>query len=79
MSEPFVAAVLADVLTERGDQLHQLAALLRAYTPSDQLPPHRVLVLSGQLLAQLGDVERAAHELARWFPSARARRRETAA
>ena len=69
VSEPSVAAVLADVLTERGNQLHQLAARLRAYTPSDRLPPHRVLVLSGELLAQLADVERAAHDLARWFPT----------
>jgi hypothetical protein len=62
-----IGAVIADVLTERGDQLHQLAARARAYRPTDMLPPHRILQLSALLLEQLAGVEREAHGLERWF------------
>src|SRR5947199_62573 len=63
-----VTVVLTDLLAERADQLHQLAARLRAVEPGDQLPPHRLLQLAAVLLGELGDVERSLHELTRWLP-----------
>jgi hypothetical protein len=59
--------VLADLLAERGEQLRTLEARLRVGIPGN-LPPHRLLQLSADVLAGLGDLETQLHELARWLP-----------
>ncbi len=66
MTAPTVHVVLADLLTERADQLTALAHRLRA-AADDSLPPHRILALAGDLLAQLADLEIAMYHLAGWL------------
>jgi hypothetical protein len=62
---------LSALLEERAASLSRLAARLQTYQTTDALPPHRVLALSGTLLALLADVEREAHQLARYLPDVR--------
>ncbi len=63
-----VGSTLADLLTERGDQLQALAHRLRDAGPSDTLPPHRLLQLAAEVLGSLGDLEVQLHRLGAWLP-----------
>ena len=66
-----VAEALAFLLEERAAALNGLAVGLRQYRATEVLPAHRVLAMAGHLLAMLADVERTAHELARFLPDVR--------
>jgi hypothetical protein len=68
MTTPSVHATLADLLTERAQQLEDVAGRFRAFAPSEQLPEHRILQLASDVLAGLGDLEGLLHRLAGWLP-----------
>lgn len=69
MSAPTVTVVLADLLAERAEQLRATERRLRAFAPSDKLPPHRLLQLAAETLGMAGDLEVQLHKLAGWLPA----------
>ena len=66
---PTAPEALALLLRERAEALVVLANRMERYQATDILPSHRVLALSGPLLALLADVEREAHRFAHYLPA----------